>query len=40
MKPNMLHYSQNQVSLDMMQKIKDVYDPKGILNPYKYLPYK
>lgn len=38
MKPGALHYSQDETSIAMMQKLKDLYDPKGILNPYKYLP--
>lgn len=38
MKPDALHYSQDQTSIDMMRSIKNTFDPKGILNPYKYLP--
>ena len=32
-----VHFSQNETSLDLMRKIKDLIDPKKILNPYKYI---
>lgn len=30
-------YSRSEVSLGLMRKIKDLFDPKGIMNPYKYI---
>ncbi|ORZ35810.1 hypothetical protein BCR44DRAFT_118124 [Catenaria anguillulae PL171] len=38
MKPKHLHYSKTKQAIDLMQQIKKVVDPKGIMNPYKYLP--
>jgi FAD/FMN-containing dehydrogenase len=37
MKAPYISYSQNQTSIDMMRKIKQMFDPKGLLNPYKYI---
>ena len=37
-KPKFLHLSKSNESIDQMKKIKHVFDPKGILNPYKVLP--
>jgi (R)-2-hydroxyglutarate---pyruvate transhydrogenase len=33
-----LGYSKSQGDIDMMRRIKKVFDPKGLMNPYKYLP--
>lgn len=33
-----LHYSKPQPAIDLMKKIKHLFDPNGILNPYKVLP--
>jgi len=33
-----LKYSRNPEEIEMMRRIKEVFDPKGILNPYKVLP--
>ena len=33
-----LGYSKSQGSIDMMRRIKKVFDPKGLMNPYKYFP--
>nr|POE65698.1 putative d-lactate dehydrogenase, mitochondrial [Quercus suber] len=30
-------YSKNQTMIKMMKQIKDLYDPNGIMNPYKYI---
>lgn len=38
MKSNAIGYSKSAVAIDMMRRIKEVFDPKGILNPYKVLP--
>ena len=38
MKRDAIHYSQPPEVLHLMKQIKDVFDPKGILNPYKVLP--
>ncbi|KAL0575996.1 D-lactate ferricytochrome c oxidoreductase [Marasmius crinis-equi] len=37
MKTHALHYSKDQVSLALMKKIKEMFDPKGIMNPGKVL---
>lgn len=37
MKAPVVHYSQDEVSLDQMRRIKKLYDPKGLLSPYKYI---
>jgi (R)-2-hydroxyglutarate---pyruvate transhydrogenase len=33
-----LKYSKSGLEIDYMRRIKKVFDPKGIMNPYKYLP--
>lgn len=38
MKPKALHYSKTKEMISVMKSIKNVLDPKGILNPYKVLP--
>ncbi|WFD04707.1 (R)-2-hydroxyglutarate--pyruvate transhydrogenase [Malassezia vespertilionis] len=38
MKADKIGYSKDLVSIDCMKRIKRVFDPKGLLNPYKYLP--
>lgn len=38
MKADALHYSKSPVAIDVMRDIKAVFDPNGILNPYKVLP--
>jgi FAD/FMN-containing dehydrogenase len=38
MKANHIGYSKSPAMVNMMQKIKQLVDPKGIMNPYKYLP--
>lgn len=38
MKAPHIHYSQDETSVELMRKIKKSFDPKGICNPYKYLP--
>ncbi|KAF2279937.1 uncharacterized protein EI97DRAFT_410780 [Westerdykella ornata] len=30
-------YSRSEIMVKLMKQIKDLYDPKGIMNPYKYL---
>lgn len=37
-KPHYLHYSKTPEMIQVMQQIKNVFDPNGILNPYKVLP--
>lgn len=37
-KPKYIHYSKSRASIDMMKQLKQMMDPKGILNPYKVLP--
>ncbi|KAJ2928931.1 hypothetical protein H1R20_g8295, partial [Candolleomyces eurysporus] len=39
MKTHALPYSKSQVSIDLMKKIKNVFDPHGIMNPCKVLDY-
>ena len=38
MKRNHLHFSKSANSIHYMKAIKQLFDPKGILNPYKVLP--
>lgn len=38
MKPEALHYSKSDPMIDVMKSIKKLFDPNGILNPYKVLP--
>lgn len=33
-----LGYSKSDDNIEMMRRIKKVFDPKGLMNPYKYLP--
>lgn len=35
MKAPYIGYSQTEVSIDLMKRLKGVFDPKGIMNPYK-----
>lgn len=35
MKAPYIGYSQSDVSIALMQRIKALFDPKGIMNPYK-----
>ncbi|CAG9560244.1 unnamed protein product [Danaus chrysippus] len=37
-KPQFIHYSQGDTSLELMRELKRTMDPNGILNPYKVLP--
>jgi FAD/FMN-containing dehydrogenase len=37
-KARYLSYSKSPESIDLMYKIKGIFDPNGILNPYKVLP--
>ncbi|OJJ32798.1 hypothetical protein ASPWEDRAFT_137238 [Aspergillus wentii DTO 134E9] len=36
-KKEFIGYSQNDTMLKLMKQLKDLYDPNGILNPYKYI---
>ena len=36
-KANYLNYAKDENSIDMMKLVKKVFDPKGILNPYKVI---
>ena len=38
MKASHLHFSKSDVAIEVMRKLKTVFDPKGIMNPYKVLP--
>jgi len=38
MKPNHVHYSKTEPAIAVMQQLRRVFDPRGILNPGKYLP--
>ncbi|XP_066915161.1 D-2-hydroxyglutarate dehydrogenase, mitochondrial-like [Clytia hemisphaerica] len=33
-----MHYSRSPEAIEVMKKLKNLFDPKGILNPYKMLP--
>ena len=37
-KVSFLEYSKSKPMIDYMKKIKNVFDPNGIMNPYKVLP--
>lgn len=39
MKTHALHYSKSETSIEWMKKIKQIFDPKGIMNPGKVLPW-
>jgi len=39
-KNNHLHYSKSRAMIELMKRFKDMIDPQGIMNPYKYLPDK
>ena len=38
LKTDYLGHSKSQTMINYMQEMKEVFDPKGILNPYKVLP--
>lgn len=38
MKAPYLAYSKSEESIDVMRGVKNLFDPRGILSPYKYLP--
>ncbi len=38
MKTHALHYSKDATSIELMKKIKHLFDPNGIMNPGKVLP--
>ncbi|BGP36712.1 D-lactate ferricytochrome c oxidoreductase [Rhodotorula kratochvilovae] len=38
MKADMLHHSKTEPALHLMQQLRRLFDPRGILNPAKYLP--
>jgi FAD/FMN-containing dehydrogenase len=37
---NYIGYSKSEAAIQLMQQIKNVFDPQGIMNPYKVLPDK
>ena len=37
-KRSFMHFSKSQPAIGAMQQIKQVFDPHGIMNPYKVLP--
>jgi len=37
-KRNFIHFSKSDSAVFLMKQIKQVFDPKGIMNPYKVLP--
>ncbi|GAA5994994.1 FAD-binding oxidoreductase [Rhodotorula paludigena] len=38
MKANSVHYSKSDAAIEVMQQLRRLFDPRGILNPAKYLP--
>jgi len=38
MKPHMIYYSKQPLLVELMKSIKRIFDPNGIMNPYKVLP--
>jgi len=39
-KRNCMHFSKSDAAIKLMKQIKTVFDPQGIMNPYKVLPDK
>ena len=37
MKSKHIHYSKSPEMIDLMKQVKIMFDPNGILNPYKYI---
>jgi len=37
-KANYIHYSKSEEMIGWMKKVKQLFDPNSILNPYKVLP--
>jgi FAD/FMN-containing dehydrogenase len=37
MKAPYIGYSKSPTSIELMKQVKKMFDPKGILNPYKYV---
>jgi len=37
-KRNFMHFSKPDIAITIMHQLKPIFDPKGILNPYKVLP--
>jgi FAD/FMN-containing dehydrogenase len=37
MKAHAIYYSKSEVAVDLMKKLKDIIDPRGIMNPGKVL---
>jgi len=37
-KRDFVHFSKSQSAIEQMRRIKALFDPQGILNPYKVLP--
>lgn len=37
-KPKYIRYSKSQTAIELMQQLKKLMDPNGILNPYKVVP--
>lgn len=37
MKAHAIHYSKSGVAVDLMKRIKELFDPRGIMNPGKVL---
>jgi len=38
MKAEKIGFSKDALSIQIMTDIKRLFDPKGLMNPYKYLP--
>jgi FAD/FMN-containing dehydrogenase len=37
MKAPYIRYSRDETAIDLMKKVKNLFDPKGLLNPGKYI---
>ena len=37
-KRNYMHFSKPEAAIHLMKQLKPIFDPKGILNPYKVIP--
>ena len=39
MKPDKIYHTKSQTNVDIMKQMKELFDPNGIMNPYKHISY-
>ena len=39
MKPDKIYHTKSQTNVDIMKQMKQIFDPNGIMNPYKHISY-